>query len=158
MTQCHGTATAGCHHYPSWNYALAGCERCPDMATAGTMTQCHGSGTSGNDDTSTAPDPMRESCSGVLIHPNWVLTPAEVCVCVYMCMRVQVCAYACMYACMHVCMYACMYVCLHACVYVPRGLVGCHNCCKERVCDMCLAWLVRWYHTMCKVKKDARGA
>ena len=38
--------TAGCHHYPSWNYALAGCETCPDEAMAMTMTYCHGSGTS----------------------------------------------------------------------------------------------------------------
>ena len=38
------TSGAGCHHYPSWNYAYPGCETCPpDAATAGTKTECHGS-------------------------------------------------------------------------------------------------------------------
>ena len=69
-----------------------------------------------------------KSCSGALIHPSWVLAPAEVraCVCA--------CVYAWMDACMHACV--CVYVCVYVCFYALWGLQGVMTPCKEKVRDM----------------------
>ena len=67
--------TAGCHHYPSWNYAMPGCETCPDMAMAETMTQCHGAGTSTAPSLCVSLSSLSLSLSLPLpvIHPSWSL-------------------------------------------------------------------------------------
>ena len=51
-----------------------------------------------------------------LLHHNFSITHAPVCVCMYICMCV--CMYACMYVRMYVCMYVCVCICMYVCMYV----------------------------------------
>ena len=102
-----------CHHYPSWNYALAGCEACPDDGgTAAGMTECYGAGTS------TAPS-LCVSLASLPLSLSLSLSPSPSdpsqlalsllwdsdALIGYVCRSKIACMYVCMYACMHVFMY-----------------------------------------------------